>query len=53
MNPYEERAKQYNADAETNKVREDIKVSLTDKEYDELKYYAYKAGFTNVGELLL
>ncbi|WP_298203108.1 hypothetical protein [Desulfosporosinus sp.] len=46
------RAKEQNEDLQTDRIREDVKVSLTDKQYSCLKLLAYKAGFKNAGELL-
>lgn len=49
---WEERVKQQNEDLKTDKVREDLKVTLTNKEYINLKLMAFKAGFKNEGDLL-
>lgn len=49
---WEESVKEQNEDLKTNKVREDLQVNLTDKEYSNLKLRAYKAGFKSAGELL-
>jgi len=49
---WEKIAKEQNEDLKTERVREDLKISLTDKEYSVLKLRAYKAGFRNAGELL-
>jgi hypothetical protein len=47
-----ERVKKQNEDLKTDRVRDDLQISLTDKEYEGLKSLAYKAGFKNAGELL-
>lgn len=39
-------------DYKTNKVREDLSVKVTDKQYHDLKLLAYKAGFASAGTLL-
>ncbi len=52
MNMWEERVKKQSEDLKTNKVRDDLKISLTDLEYKELKGLAYEAGFKNAGALL-
>lgn len=39
------RAKESKEDFGTKKLREEVKISLTDKEYVNLKLRAYKAGF--------
>jgi hypothetical protein len=49
---WQERVKEQNEDLETDKVREDLQVNLTDKEYTNLKLMAYKAGFDSPGKLL-
>lgn len=49
---YAERVKEQNEDLKTDRIREDLKVKLTDKEYSDLKLLAYKAGFKSAGELL-
>lgn len=46
------RVKKQNEDLKTEKVREDIQVSMTDKEYRNLKLLAYKVGLKSEGELL-
>lgn len=45
-------SKEYKEDFSTKKIREDVKISLTDKEYINLKLLAYKAGFRTPGDLL-
>lgn len=45
-------AKVFNEDAKTNQLREDIKISTTNIEYQELRSLAYRAGFNNAGELI-
>lgn len=52
MDAWKERVKQHNEDAKTNCIRTDLQISLTDKEHNNLKLLAYKAGFGNAGELL-
>ena len=53
MNEYwAQKVKEQNEDLKSMKVREDLKVSLTDKALIELKALAYKAGFKSPGELL-
>lgn len=49
---WKEWAQKVNEDVKTDKIREDIKVNLTDNEYEDIKKYAYKAGFETVGKLL-
>ena len=46
------RVQEQNEDIKTDKVREDLKVNLTDKEYTNLKLMAYKVGFKSPGALL-
>ncbi|OEH86077.1 hypothetical protein BHU72_14605 [Desulfuribacillus stibiiarsenatis] len=45
-------AQKQREDLNTKANREDIKISLTDKEYSNLKLMAYKAGFRDAGELI-
>lgn len=47
-----EKAKQEREDFQTKKMREDLKISLTDKQYNILKSRAYKAGFKSPAELV-
>ncbi|MCB8818664.1 hypothetical protein LJE72_24720 [Desulfosporosinus sp. SRJS8] len=49
---YVNRVKEQNEDLKSKKVREDLKISLTDKAYEELKLLAYKAGFQCAEQLL-
>lgn len=49
---WEERIKEQNEDLKTNKIREDLQISLTDKEFSNLKLMAYKSGFKSAGGLL-
>lgn len=49
---YAKKVEEQNEDLKTNRVREEIKISLTDKELNNLKLLAYKANFENVGSLL-
>ena len=51
-NYYVNRVKEQNEDLKSEKVREDLKISLTDKAYEELKLLAYKAGFQCAEQLL-
>jgi hypothetical protein len=51
-NLWAERVREQNEDLETDRVREDLQVNLTDKEYSNLKLMAYKAGFESAGKLL-
>lgn len=44
--------KEHNEDVETNCVREDLKISLTNKQYANLKLKAYQAGFKNPGDFI-
>lgn len=46
------KAQESKEDLDTKILREDIKISLTDKEYINLKMLAYKVGFRNPGDLL-
>lgn len=41
-----------NEDLKSNRSRDDIKISLTDKAYSNLKLLSYNAGFESAGELL-
>lgn len=43
---------EHNEDFKTKQTREDIILSLTNKQYINLKLMAYKAGFLNAGDLL-
>lgn len=51
-NYYEQFTQEQREDFKTGKVRDDIKVSLTDKQYINLKLKAYKVGFENVGDFI-
>lgn len=44
--------KEQNEDVETNCVREDFKLSLTNKQYSNLKLKAFQAGFKNSGDFI-
>ncbi|WP_041670707.1 hypothetical protein [Acetobacterium woodii] len=44
--------KEQNEDLKTDRIREDIKLSLTDKQYSNLKLKAYQAGFENAGDFI-
>lgn len=44
--------KEHNEDVETNRVREDLKISLTNKQHSNLKLKAYQAGFKNPGDFI-
>lgn len=48
MRSYEEQ----NEDLKTNRIRDDIKISLTDKQYNSIKLMAYKAGLESAEELI-
>ena len=52
MDFWEARAKEQKEDLETDKIREDIKLMLTDKQYNVIKLLAYKANFNDAGEFL-
>lgn len=41
-----------NKDIKTNQIREDFMLSLTDKQYSNLKLKAYEAGFKNPGDFI-
>lgn len=41
-----------NKDVETNRVRKEFRISLTDKQYSNSKLMAFKAGFKNTGDFL-
>lgn len=41
-----------NKDVETDRVRKDFWISLTDKQYSNSKLMAFKAGFKNTGDFL-
>jgi len=47
-----QRVNEQNEDLKTSREREDLKISLTDKEYSNLKLLAYKAEFKSAGDLL-
>lgn len=49
---WEQRVREQNEDFETDKIRQDIQINLTDKKYSNLKLMAYKAGFKSAGEFL-
>lgn len=49
---YAKRTQEQNEDSKTRRIRENIKINLTDKEYNNLNLMAYKAGFKSAGELL-
>lgn len=44
--------KEHNEDLKTECVREDLKLSLTNKQYSNLKLKAYQAGFKNPGDFI-
>ncbi len=44
--------KEQNEDLKTECVREDLKLSLTNKQYSNLKLKAYQAGFKNPGDFI-
>lgn len=52
MDAWNERVKIKNEDLNTDRIREDIQVNLTDLEYKDIKSYAYKAGFETIGSFL-
>lgn len=45
-------AKEQNEDVKTSCVREDLKLSLTNKQYANLKLKVYQAGFKNSGDFI-
>ena len=50
---WNQRAQEQKEDLKTKSIREDINLSLSDKEYSILKLRAYKAGFKDVSQLLV
>lgn len=53
MNEYwTQEVNEQNEDLKSMRIRDDFKLSLTDKAYINLKALAYKAGFNSPGELL-
>lgn len=48
-----EKVEEMNEDISTTVIRKDMDVSLTDKEYSNLKLLAYKAGLENVGQFIM
>lgn len=49
---YAKRVNEQNEDLKSIRVREDLKINLTDKAFISLKSLAYKAGYKSPGELL-
>lgn len=49
---YEKYVQKSNEDIKTNKVREEIKLSLTDKQVEEITKMALEVGYKNPGELI-
>lgn len=47
-----QKVNEQNEDLKSMRIRDDFKLSLTDKAYIYLKALAYKAGFNSPGELL-
>ena len=51
-NAYADYMQEQRDDVKTDQIRDDITISLTNKQYSNLKLMAYKAGFKNAGDFI-
>ncbi|UYO64381.1 hypothetical protein LNN31_08155 [Acetobacterium wieringae] len=51
-NLYADYMQEQKEDVKTDQVRKDIEITLTDKQYSNLKLKAYQAGFKNAGDFI-